>query len=134
MPQANEGACAMRPIVKLKTLAVALPLLAVGVMMHPYRASSQVTAQKEWKVVSEGNNCLGVAGGQVTEGAAVVVWPCNNNADQVGWTAGMVAPELHGKAGAPGTPANAIVSWTTSGPQLCVGAADDDKHLVMVPC
>src|SRR5262249_10112673 len=129
--------CTMRPIVKLKTLAVAVPLLALGVMMHPHKASSQgAPAQKEWRMESIGNNCLGVFQGQVTVGTAGVGLACNHNPDQMGGTAGLVAPELHGIDGVPGTPANAIVSWATpaDAPNLCVGLADDGSHLVMVPC
>jgi hypothetical protein len=138
MPQATEGECTMRPIVKLKTLAVAVALLAVGVMMHPHGASAQATvpAQKEWRMESIGNNCLGVFRGQVTQDTAVVVWACNHNPDQMGWTAGVVAPEVNGMQGVLGAPANAIVSWATPAdkPNLCVGHADDGFHLVMVPC
>src|SRR5215472_16727434 len=92
MPQATEGECTMRPIVKLKTLAVAVPLLAFGVMIHPHRASSQgAPAQTEDTMLSasENHDCLGVLAGQVTEGTAVVVASCNGNPDQTGWTAGL---------------------------------------------
>jgi hypothetical protein len=39
--------------------------------------------------------CLGVAGGDVTNGKAIILWACNGNSDQT-WTAESVNPDGHG--------------------------------------
>jgi hypothetical protein len=97
-----------------------------GLTPLPARADSVFTAT--WFTEGTGD-CLGVQGGNMTNGTPIVQWPCNGNPDQT-W-------EITTISGSPGDPI-----WTQiqdfQDPSKCLGvlgsATGDGSNLVIWDC
>jgi hypothetical protein len=69
----------------LRGLVVGVTAVAAG-LIGPGVAGASIEGQlMTWSNAHTGE-CLGVAGGNMANGTAVIVWPCNGNPDQK-WTA-----------------------------------------------
>lgn len=111
-------------------LAGAAALITVVMTgITPLPAKADIPYASVWRNADSAAGCLGVLGGDMTNGTPVVQWPCNGHPDQT-W-------QIHTANGSPGGPL-----WTeiqsAHDPGKCLGvlgsATSDGSSLVIWDC
>jgi hypothetical protein len=118
--------------------------LALAIVIGGVAAVKPAHAQtySVWHNLSTGY-CLGVAAGNVTNGTAIIVWPCNGNSDQKWTNIGDALPypagtffssrngtnnnKCLGVAGGSGSNGAALIIWD------CFGTSHTDQYWEAIP-